>query len=171
MKATFTINQLQFEMQAEDAMDLFRQVANIQDVFEAETKCGCCQSQNIRYGFREVDAFKYYDLGCRDCGAQFKFGQRKQGGLFPKRKDDQGKPLANGGWAKWEARDEHDSKPAPQQAARPAKGTPGTIMAYPDWDSAERDPRFGRIPLRVDGVLYHVPPGQRAYVESPQRAQ
>ena len=38
-----------------------------------------------------------------DCGATLAFGQHKKGGtLLPKRKDENGNWLENGGWHKWQ---------------------------------------------------------------------
>lgn len=181
MKATFTINQLQFELEGAEARELFQMVAQIQDIFEAETQCGCCQSDNIRYGFRDYNGDKFYELVCRECSAQFRFGQKKiDNSLFPKRKAEDGKPLPNHGWSKWEPRDSDDTRSAPRAridvsdhrpASRPAANTGKSIPEYADWDAAEKDVNFGRAILKVDGILYHVPAGKREYVEAPQRAQ
>lgn len=90
---------LAFEVNAETPKELFGQVGDIMEIFDAESACGCCQSKNIRPSHRKVKDFDYYDLMCQDCGAQFSFGQRKLGGgLFPKRRDKDGHDLANGGW-------------------------------------------------------------------------
>lgn len=180
LQAQLSIGQLKFNLVAETAKDLFQNVAQIQELFEAETACGCCQSEEIRFSYREVGDYKYYELVCRDCGAQFKFGQKKQGGgLFPKRTEG-GKPLENGGWSKYEpSHDDDDTRrPRQQQASRPDNGgasRPASagrpIPEYPDWDAAEKSELFGRGPLRVAGVLYHVPTGKRSYEEAPQDAQ
>src|SRR5688572_21338136 len=98
MKAQLAISNLKFELVADNAKDLFQQVAEIQEVFEAETECGLCHVEDIHYSYREVGAYKYYELRCGACGAQFQFGQKIQGGqLFPKRTKDK-EPLPNGGW-------------------------------------------------------------------------
>ena len=47
---------------------------------------------------RTVDDNEYYELRCMDCGAKLAFGSMKKGGgLFPKRKDADGK-LATRQW-------------------------------------------------------------------------
>ena len=85
-----------------DQKVLFKQVAMIQEIFDAESECGICKSKEIRFRTREVEGNTYYELICTGCGANFSFGQHKQGGtLFPKRKGEDGKPLPNGGWSKW----------------------------------------------------------------------
>jgi hypothetical protein len=178
MKATFTINQLEFELNADSARDLFQQVAQIQEIFEAETQCGCCQSEEIRYSYREVDQYKFYELVCGECSAQFRFGQKKVTlDLFPKRTED-GKPLPNHGWSKYEPKDGDDTRSRPrssQQAARPVSAprpeNGGAIAEYPDWDAAEKDANFGKKPLRVGGVLWSIDPKRKEYVEAPQHAQ
>jgi hypothetical protein len=94
---------LTVKVTGETQKDIFRELARAQDVFECETECGLCQSAQIKFSVRTVDDNEYYTLRCA-CGAEFSFGQHKKGGsLFPKRKDEHGKPLPNRGWAKWEA--------------------------------------------------------------------
>ena len=93
---------LVFKVTAENAKAMFQEIARVQDVFEAESACGACSSENIRFVARKVEDFEYHELQCLDCGAAFRFGQSKTGGgLFPKRKDDQGVPLPNRGWQKY----------------------------------------------------------------------
>ena len=104
MKATYKSanGRLLFEVLGETTKDLFAGVANLQEVFDAEESCGCCNQTDIRYSHRTVDDYQFYELVCRACGAQFQFGQKKKGGaLFPKRKAEDGSYLPNGGWAKF----------------------------------------------------------------------
>jgi hypothetical protein len=90
---------LWLKVDAASHKDLFRAVAVVQEVFEAETHCGCCTSDLIRFQTRKVDAFEFFELVCDHCDARFEFGQHKNGQtLFPKRRDEDGKPLANRGW-------------------------------------------------------------------------
>jgi hypothetical protein len=52
---------------------------------------------------RENDGMRFHELKCLDCGAQFSFGQKRQGGdLFPRRRDSQGNYLPDHGWYKFE---------------------------------------------------------------------
>ena len=95
-----------FEIEGETPKDLFKKVAGLQEVFEAETTCGCCEGKDIRFQVRTVEDNDYFELVCQDinCRARFQFGQNKKGGgLFPKRRDESGW-LANGGWSKWEGK-------------------------------------------------------------------
>ena len=100
--------QLTFEVGNENAgvKDLFKQISELQEVFEAETVCGCCKGSNLKFLHRKIDKFDYYEIGCTDCFASFKFGQSQEGGrLFPKRKGEDGKTLSNHGWAKYEKKE------------------------------------------------------------------
>jgi hypothetical protein len=114
MKATYTSSngRLQFAVEGATPKELFGELAAIQEVFDAENRCGCCQSDDIHYRLRTSVAksgknagksFDYYELVCMGCNARFSFGQTQEGGsLFPKRRED-GKPLPNGGWSKYDA--------------------------------------------------------------------
>jgi len=81
----------------ETPKDLFKWFAGIQEIFEAESECGCCKSQDIKFRVRTIDEYDFYELHCQ-CGARFQFGQNKgtAGTLFPKRDGP------NGGWAYYE---------------------------------------------------------------------
>jgi hypothetical protein len=93
-----------FEVTGETASALFREIASIQEVFDAEKTCGCCNGTDLRFIVRTVDENDYYEISCgnQDCRARFAFGQNKKGGgLFPKRKDKENKWLPNRGWGKY----------------------------------------------------------------------
>ncbi len=100
---------LVFKVAADSVKEVFGQVADLASVFEAEQQCGMCSSKNIGYSHRVVSKgkqkFDYYELICGGCFARFRFGQLSDGsnGLFPKRKDTDGKYLANHGWGKYQA--------------------------------------------------------------------
>ncbi len=89
------------EVDAQDVKEAFRGLANYLEVF-SESVCGVCQSTAIRPSHRTKDSFDFYELICCQCGAALKLGQSKdQHRLFPKRKDENGNWLENGGWAKY----------------------------------------------------------------------
>ena len=114
MKARYTSGLGDFEVEAGEIKDLFRQLAVIQEVFGAETNCGVCGSSTIRLQHRKVDDYDFYELLCtaQGCRARFSFGQAKKGGaLFPKRKDEDGKWLPHGGWEKYVAPGLEHSEP------------------------------------------------------------
>lgn len=125
------------KVEAENQKGLFRELAAAQEVFESESECGCCHSQELRFRVRVVDENEFYELACH-CGARFEFGQHKKGGsLFPKRRAEDGSALPNRGWAKWE----------PAAAAPPPNnGSNGRNQPTPMQHGAEplsshRDPR------------------------------
>lgn len=91
---------------------VFQELANMQEVFE-EPCCKVCGNEDIRFVVRHVmvekKKYEYYELHCNDfkCKARLAFGQNLEGGsLFPKRKDEDGNYLQNGGWSKWEGKKE-----------------------------------------------------------------
>ena len=51
--------------------ELFQSLAVVQEVFEAETECGCCHSDALHFQVRTVEKFQYYELVCRACSARF----------------------------------------------------------------------------------------------------
>lgn len=106
MKAKYKVgDKLEFELDGAGQKELFKEIANIQEIF-GEAKCGVCESENIKFVVRVVDDNEYYELRCMDCGAVLGFGQHKKGGtLFPKRKDADGNYMKNNGWYKWNAKD------------------------------------------------------------------
>lgn len=92
------------EAEGDDVKQLWKQLGQAADAFEADSACGACGSANIRLNCRTVDKFDYYEIKCVDCGAELSFGQRMDGGLFPKRKDDDGRSLGSNGWRKYQAK-------------------------------------------------------------------
>jgi ribosomal protein L40E len=108
MKLTYTTKngRLKVELEGDSQKDLFEAISKFQEVFD-ETSCGKCQSENLRFVVRNVEDNLYYELRCLDCGARLSFGvHKKGGGLFPKRKDNDGKWLPDGGWLKWNPKTE-----------------------------------------------------------------
>jgi hypothetical protein len=92
------------EVESSTSKDLFRAVAELTAVFEAERECGCCHSQDLQFRVRTIDGNDYYELFCEDCSAAFNFGQTRNGNsLFPKRKDAGGILLPDRGWKVWRA--------------------------------------------------------------------
>ncbi len=117
MKANFKSRdgRVIIEVQGETVKDIFRGLSQVYDVFEVESSCGVCNSNNIRPVAREHEDNDYYELACLnpDCGAKFSFGQHKKGNtLFPKRKDEAGAILPHRGWKKWETKQTSTSRPA-----------------------------------------------------------
>ena len=104
---------LVFEIEGAGPKALFEQIALVQDVFEAEDKCGQCGSSNIRFCVRSVkikaskDVVRYFELRCMECWAQFDYGQNQDTvNLFPKRRDEKGNVIGVRGWYKFRSQDE-----------------------------------------------------------------
>jgi hypothetical protein len=93
------------EIQGETVKDVFRAIAQAQEVFEAAHTCGSCNSEDIRFQVRTVEDNDFYELVCLECRAQLHFGQHKKGRtLFVKRRDEAGNLLAAEGWTQWKGK-------------------------------------------------------------------
>ena len=100
MKITKQVNQLSFEVEADTHCDAFETLASIDEVF-TNNVCGACGSEQTRFVVRTNDAGDFYEMKCDNtkCRARLSFGKHKKGGgLFPKRKDSEGKWLSHNGW-------------------------------------------------------------------------
>lgn len=107
-----------FEVCGETQKALFRELAALQSVFEADETCGLCTSPLLQFQVRVIDGNEYFSLVCQQCGAQLSFGQHKQGGtLFRKGANDQAR-----GWRIFQPREEQEShwesEPPPGQNSR-----------------------------------------------------
>jgi translation initiation factor 2 beta subunit (eIF-2beta)/eIF-5 len=108
MKLTYTTKngRITAELEGESQKDLFGELNKFQEVFE-ENICGKCGNEDVKFVVRTVDDNQYYELRCSKCGARLAFGvHKKGGGLFPKRKDNDGKWLPDNGWVKWNPKTE-----------------------------------------------------------------
>ncbi len=153
MKAHYRVSsgRITFEVEGENPKVLFRELAAIQEVFDAETQCGVCHGTAIRLQARKVDDFDFYELLCmnQECRARFQFGQAKKGGgLFPKRKDEDGHWLPNGGWSRYEP--QGTAEPVKPTVAPPKPG-PRSVAAPPGPTPEGLQPSFDRL-----GVLFNV---------------
>lgn len=96
-----------FEVESESQKGIFRGIAELQAVFEADWKCGCCDSDDIRFDVRDVEDNEYFALRCMACNAKLSFGQHRKGNtLFAKRKDEQNNLLPNRGWSVYQGKQE-----------------------------------------------------------------
>ena len=90
---------MMFEIVAENIKDVFRQVSEIQEIFEMDTAHGDCAGDNTRLRVRHIDGFDFYEIHCDECGGNLALGQRRDdNGLFPKFKDQDGQWFPNGGF-------------------------------------------------------------------------
>lgn len=85
MPATIKIgSNLTITVPGTDIKQLFKDVSFWTNDFP--TSCGMCQSTNIAPAHRVAQGYDFYSAKCGACGAEYSFGQAKEGGhLFPKR--------------------------------------------------------------------------------------
>ena len=101
MKVTYKTGKFTVEAEG-SSTEVFEQLASFDSVF------GNCVnkangSENIGFRHREVDGNHYYELYDKDTFHVLKFGKtKKDGSLFPRRKDADGNWLPDGGWAKFD---------------------------------------------------------------------
>lgn len=88
--------------------EVFEQVADFEEVFCDNVCVGPDGAiyDDVRYQVRHVDDNKYYEKICLSPGEakyrRLSFGcNKKGGGLFPKRKDDDGNIVGWNGWGKY----------------------------------------------------------------------
>jgi len=93
-----------FTIEAEGSTtDIFEQLAAFDSVFGNAEKCKATGGTNIGFKHREVDGNHYYEMYDKDSGHTLKFGKtKKDGSLFPRRKDTDGNWMPDGGWAKYD---------------------------------------------------------------------
>lgn len=128
LKAIYKVRpELEFEVEAKEQKDVFRQIANIQEVF-SEKVCGLCKKTDLKFVVREVEDNEFYEMRCNSCGGKLAFGQNKKGGtVYPVRKLKNGKPAKtedtapfdyeSQGWHKYIPTKEATGKP-PQSSKR-----------------------------------------------------
>lgn len=70
---------------ASDLQECFGFLGACQELFGAAEVCQNCGKTDIRPKHRHTKGgCEFYSLECRGCKWEFKFGQRKEGGLYPK---------------------------------------------------------------------------------------
>ena len=113
MKVTYRTGK--FTVEAEGGTtEIFEQLATFDSVF-GNCKNKANDSENIGFRHREVDGNHYYEMYDKDSFHVLKFGKtKKDGSLFPRRKDADGQWIDNGGWVKFDP-DAPKVKSAPKQ--------------------------------------------------------
>ena len=92
-------------------LDIIRGISEVEEILRND-KCGCCESINVRPSHRKSGNYDFYEMLCEDCGAALALGVRQADQkLFPRRKDEDGNFLANGGWKKWQGSRQEEEDP------------------------------------------------------------
>ena len=101
MKVTYKTGKFTIEAEG-STTEIFEQLASFDSVFgNCVNKANNCE--NIGFKVREVDGNKYYEMYDKDTNHSLKFGKtKKDGSLFPRRKDPDGNWLSDGGWQKYD---------------------------------------------------------------------
>ena len=105
------------EAEGQTVAEVFEALASLEEVFSGHETCGLCKKSGVRFQVRrDQKGNKYYQAVCLACGAEFRFGVRRDppGMLFPQLRDEQGNVKPNGGWAKYQP-------PAEQNGTAPAR--------------------------------------------------
>lgn len=159
---------LTIEVEGSDQTTVFQAIAQAQEIFDAETKCGLCSSTELRFVFRVAqDKYDYYELRCLACGARFAFGQKQQpdkGKLFPKRKDENGAFLPGHGWSIYkpaqadpsEQHAEPRGRSAPPNRSAPAQtGEHGPMLRemYDRMRAEGPEPVVNDLCLKLDALI------------------
>jgi hypothetical protein len=101
------------EVEGDSPAEVFEALAALEEIFAGHETCGLCQKSGVRYVVRrDKQGNKYFMAVCISCGAEFRFGVRRDppGTLFPQLKAEDGTLKPDGGWVLW--------KPAPEQRGR-----------------------------------------------------
>lgn len=110
MKVSYTTRdgRFVFELEGSTHTELIEKIAEIQEIYENLTcSYNGKTSDKVQFRVREVDGNKYYEAVCVDedfdiRNARLQFGvHKKGGGVFPKRKNDDGSYNKNNGWKKY----------------------------------------------------------------------
>ena len=112
MKARYTTRngRYTFEVEGNTHVELFKQIAEIQEIYEG---LSCTYngktSEDVILRVRNVEDNDFLEDVCVSNdfdmrNARLSFGQAKKGGgIFPKRKNEDGSYNKNNGWKKWNA--------------------------------------------------------------------
>ena len=132
MRATVQTHCGQIEVEGTTQAELFERMASAVEVFD-QTYCGLCKSERIVPVCRHSDKYTFFQYQCRECGAELKMGQVKEGGrLFPVRKldrdgrpdSDKGTTGSHNGWYVYRGENApQQAAPIPQRQEPPAKPT------------------------------------------------
>lgn len=86
MKVFYDVNaRCRVEVELKDVTQAFEFLSYCDQTL-GQKRCGHCESDNLEFRYRLTkEGYKYYSVGCRECGYELKFGiSQKDGRLFPK---------------------------------------------------------------------------------------
>lgn len=115
MQVTYKLANCELVAQGNDIKAVFDELAASMEVF-GHSHCGACDSARVSLVSRDYEGNTYREVKCMDCGCVLGLGQRKDGKLFPKRKDKSGGWMPNNGWAKYGNRDNDAADPFMEKA-------------------------------------------------------
>ena len=113
MKVTWKIDKYDVEVEGNGQVEVFDELGVMIELL-SNSRCGACDSGSVVPRTRESGEYKFREMFCQSCGCTLQFGQRRSdGSLFPKRNDKENKRLPNGGWSKYQPREESQQKDVP----------------------------------------------------------
>jgi len=84
--------------QLEVHADSFKEICDYSTLIgQMPKKCGKCGSENIYLYHKAPKGNDYYGLACGECGAEFNFHQKKEGGFYIRHDDEWSKFFEEGG--------------------------------------------------------------------------
>lgn len=126
MKVRVNLGKVQVEAEGDTLVAVYEELSSLEEIFGCKTACKYCKSSDhLRHIVRKVKkgtkTFKYYELHCftpigpqaKPCGGKFCFGvsnEEPKGGLFPQRKDKEGKYKPNDGWSKYDPKKDNEAE-------------------------------------------------------------
>lgn len=104
IKLTTTIGNFTVEVEGETQLEAFDNMAEMAELLSVGVHCGKSGATDTIPVRRMTGDFIFREWKCVSSGATLGMGQKKEGGLFPRRKDKEGNWLEDNGWQTWAAR-------------------------------------------------------------------
>jgi hypothetical protein len=106
MKLTSRVGGYTVEVEGNDAEELFRKTAEMQELLSYGNKCGKTGNPDIIMRVRTSGDYEFFEYVCPEANTTLSLGRTKAGGFFPKKKGKDGSWLPNNGWLTWQERKE-----------------------------------------------------------------
>lgn len=105
MKLTSRVGGYTIEVEGNDAEELFRNTAAMQELLSYGNKCGKTECPDVIMRVRTSGEYEFFEYACPESGTTLALGRTKAGGFYPKRKNKHsGEYLPNNGWLTWQER-------------------------------------------------------------------